>query len=542
MGPQGSFGAMSLLSRFQLARDPTVTVGNLVDELLRRKGDCEVSLGAEGPFHLAELHSGICAIDAFLRHSIGLQPGELVAIYRTNHRSCFHWFLAVVRAGGIAVPLNPLLSLNEVRRILADSGARILVTDKAVFERTIGSRSALDVRTWIQADEEAETLDGFLRVEDSGVRLPPSVIDPAATLAIFHTSGTSGFPKGAALSSRALLGARASTVLTGLFLGPKDLTLMALPWSHIMAVSIALYGLMAGIRGCFLEHFNAEEALRLAEQFKVTTFVGVPAMFSSLMNSNPDPARLSSVRVWLSAGDHLPDEVRERMKKFGALVRLPGGRRLPPVLLNGYGMVELGGLAMMGIELSLLPGSGQLCFPVPPFRVRVADENGKPVRVGVTGECQIRRRGLAPHYWQAKGDDGLLTRDGWLRTGDLATRNRFGFVRLVGRVKDVIKSGGYSVYLRELEEAILSHPAVARAVAFGLPHNEKGEIPAAAVELQPGSPAGESALLEWCRDRLAGYKAPRRIWILESGGLPQNHNGKFLRRVLRERFSKEATS
>jgi acyl-CoA synthetase (AMP-forming)/AMP-acid ligase II len=187
-----------------------------------------------------------------------------------------------------------------------------------------------------------------------------------------------------------------------------------------------------------------------------------------------------------------------------------------------------------------LPGSGQLCFPVPPFRIRVADENGHSVRAGVTGECQIRRRGLNPHYWHDDGDSqGLLTQDGWLRTGDLATRNHFGFVRLVGRMKDVIKSGGYSVYTRELEEAIQAHPGVARAIAFGLPHKDKGEIPAAAVEMQPGAPADESDLLDWCRARLAAYKAPRRIWVLGPGGLPHNHNGKILRQALRERYSTE---
>jgi acyl-CoA synthetase (AMP-forming)/AMP-acid ligase II len=124
-----------------------------------------------------------------------------------------------------------------------------------------------------------------------------------------------------------------------------------------------------------------------------------------------------------------------------------------------------------------------------------------------------------------------------LRTGDLATRNRLGLIRLVGRTKDVIKSGGYSVYVRELEEAMLAHPAVARAVAFGLRHQEKGEIPVAAVELQPGSSSEEVDLLNWCRSNLAAYKAPRRIWILAPGDLPQNHSGKFLRRVLQERFS-----
>ena len=115
-------------------------------------------------------------------------------------------------------------------------------------------------------------------------------------------------------------------------------------------------------------------------------------------------------------------------------------------------------------------------------------------------------------------------------------------IRLVGRIKDVIKSGGYSVYVRELEEAIVAHPAVARAAAFGLPHKEKGEFPAAAVELHSGSTASESDLLDWCRQKLAAYKAPRRIWILEPGALPHNHTGKLLRRELRDRFTAEIAS
>jgi len=531
---------MNLLRRFQLSRDSSVTVANLLDELVRRKGDCEVSVGEDGRYRLSDLLSDVCRIDAFLRRTVALRPGQPVAIYRSNNRQCFHWFLGIIRAGGIAVPLNPLLSLVEVQRILAESGTEILVTDKAIFERSIADRQMLKVNTWIQADDETETLDGFIRAGESCAPFPPTMIDPTATVAIFHTSGTSGFPKGAALSSNALLGARASTVLAGLFLGPKDLALIALPWSHIMAVSIALYGLMAGIRGCFLDRFDVDAALRLVERFGVTAFVGVPEMFVRLVNSNPQSARLSSIRVWLCASDHLPSEVRQCLRKFGSLARLPGGWRIPPILLNGYGMVELGGLAMMGIELPLLPGSSNLGFPVPPFRVRVVDEDGRSVAAGVTGECQIRRRGVVPHYWKDRGDgQSLLTRDGWLRTGDLATRNRFGLIRLMGRMKDVIKSGGYSVYVRELEEAALAHPAVARAVAFGLPHAEKGEIPVTAVELHTGSVASESDLLDWCRRNLAAYKAPRRIWIVEPGCLPQNHNGKMLRQALRERLSQE---
>ena len=539
---------MNFFGRLRLARDCNITIANLVDELMLRNGDCVTSVGEHGEFHLSELHEAVQSIDGFLRRSVGLKPGQLVAVYRTNNRRCFHWFLAIIRAGGIAVPLNPLLSSTEVRRILVESGTEILVTDKTVFERSIGNRDALPVQTWIQDDDETQMLDGFVHVNNVEPAFPPAAIDPSATIAIFYTSGTSGSPKGAALSSNALLGARASTVVAGLFLGRKDLALIALPWSHIMAVSIALNGMIAGLRGCFLDRFDVASALDAIERLRITAVVGVPEMFARLVNSGPEPSRLKSVRTWLSASDHLPMETRQRLRQFGAFLRLPSGLRVPPVLLNGYGMVELGGLAMMGIELSFVRGSGDLCFPVPPFHVRIADEDGWLVRAGVTGECQIRRHGLAPHYWKDKKDEEnehsdpsqtLLTNDGWLRTGDLAVRNRLGMIRLVGRIKDVIKSGGYSVYVRELEEALMAHTAVERAVAFGMPHREKGEIPVAAVELRAGNDVGESNLLEWGREHLSGYKAPRRIWIVEAGSLPQNHNGKMLRRVLQERFAEQ---
>lgn len=538
---------MSLITRLQIARDPQITVANLTDELLRRKGDCEVGREADGIWMLSELAADIAAMDAFLRTKAGLEAGQLVAIYRTNDHRCFRWLLAIIRAGGVAVPLNPQLSLAEVSRILRESGAAMMVTDSALFNAKIHTREALPATTWIQDDLAQDSLPGMLRYSAPSEmrRLPPAVIDPKATVAIFHTSGTSGFPKGAALSSNALFGARSTIAITSLLLGPRDLAFIALPWSHIMAVSIALYGLLAGIRGCFMEHFDVERALGLIESFGVTAVVGVPAIFTRLVNAHPDARRLRSVRVWLSASDHLPAEIRRELCRYGGLFRF-AGLRIPPVLLNGYGMVELGGLAMLGIEFSLLSGSGDLCFPVPPFRVRMVDESGTVVGYHQTGELQVWRKGIAPHYWRRRaspdeagakeGQEALLTADGWLRTGDLARRNRLGMIRLVGRIKEVIKSGGYSVYAQELEAAMLEHGAVARAAAFGLPHADKGEVPAVAVELHAGAAASEQELIAWCRERLAPYKAPRRIWILPAGELPQNQNGKLLRRVLKERL------
>jgi acyl-CoA synthetase (AMP-forming)/AMP-acid ligase II len=532
-----------MFSRLRLSFDHSVTASSLLDELLRRTGDRIVSYENDRAQHLSELHADVCSLSRFLVETAGLEPGGLVAIYRTNDTRCFRWFLAVIRAGGIAVPLNPLLSLTEVQRIAATSGAKILVTDRAVFERSIVTREALPFEQWIEDDEESATLDGFLRPHRDcpAPPLPAALVEPDATVAIFHTSGTSGFPKGAALSSRALLGGRATAALVAPFLGSKDLALIALPWSHIMAVSIAIYGLFSGVPGCFLKHFDTARALDVIERRRITTFAGVPAMMAKLVNAQPSRQQLSSIRVWLSASDHLPVSVRLRLREYGALFRLPFGRRVRPLLLNAYGMVELGGIAMLGVDASFLPGDGDVCLPIPRFKIRVADESGRPVPNGAVGECLVKGPSLSKGYWNDPGGSAaLLNDDRWLRTGDLAVRNRIGMIRLVGRAKDVIKCGGYSVYARELEEAMASHPAVARAAAFGVPHDEKGEVPVGVIELRTAGGAVEQDLLIWCRDKLAVYKSPRRIHVLDPGEMPQGVTSKVLKNVLFERFAGSA--
>lgn len=529
-----------MFNRLRLSFDHSVTASNLLDELLLRTGDRIVSYEDDQPRRLSELHAGVCSLGRFLVDTAGLQPGGLVAIYRTNDTRCLHWFLAVIRAGGIAVPLNPLLSLVEVQRIAATSGAKILVTDRAVFERSIVSRQALPFDKWIQDDDDSATLDGFLRPSRNcaAPHLPPAPIELDTPVAIFHTSGTSGFPKGAALSSRALLGGRATAALVAPFLGSNDLALIALPWSHIMAVSIAIYGLIAGVPGCFLEHFDTARALDVIERRRITTFAGVPAMMAKLVNAQPSKQQLSSIRVWLSASDHLPVSVRLRLRQYGALFRLPFGRRVRPLLLNAYGMVELGGIAMLGVDASFLPGDGDICLPIPRFTIRVADESGRSVPPGTVGECLVKGPGLTSGYWNdPDGSSALRNSEQWMRTGDLAVRNRLGMIRLAGRAKDVIKCGGYSVYARELEEAMTAHPAVARAAAFGVPHAEKGEVPVGVIELRTAGGAVEHDLLLWCRDRLAPYKAPRRIHVLDPGEMPQGVTSKVLKSVLFERFA-----
>ncbi len=531
----------------RLLRNGSLTVASLFDELLPLRGDRVVSYheglvaldGAPQQRQLfADLYREIGTMSRFLVEEAGLRPGERVAIYKANDPYCFRWFIAVIRAGGVAVPLNPLLSAAEVHSIATHCEARIFITDRLHHGRLRRSGYSPPSPVRIQSDNTPPIDGTFLRINGAHAAAPPTApaaLHPDDTVAIFHTSGTSGVPRGAMLSSRALLGGAATAAILAPFVGGRELALFTLPWAHIMAVSTALYGLILGIPGLFLEQFEAGRAIELIERYRVTSFIGVPAMFARLLNSAPGHDRLASIRMWISASDHLPQWVRSGLLRHGAFCRLFGRRVIPPLLIDIYGMVELGGSAMMGISLPFLPGSGILYAPTPPFRVRVVDENGVEAPRGRSGECQVRGPGMTSGYWKNPGGTlALITGDGWLRTGDIAVKNRLGLIRLKGRLKDVIKCGGYSVYAPELEEVIASHPSVLRAAVIGVSHPVKGEVPVAVVELS--SPSTEDELISWCRDRLAVYKVPRRIHLAAENELPAGVTEKLLKRKIRERY------
>lgn len=541
---------MSRMTR--LARNKNLTVASLLDELLPLRGNRVVSYH-EGLAALDgspqkiqrfdDLHREIDIMAGFLLEEAGVRRGERVAIYKTNDPRCFRWFMAIIRAGGVAVPLNPLLTLPEVHAIIGHCGVRTLITDSKTFTNTIRSRGNLPVTVWIQSDAEPPIDANFLRIshkhfENHSFR--PVSIDHDETVAIFHTSGTSGVPKGAMLSSRSLLGGASTAALIAPFIRKKELALFTLPWAHIMAVSTALYGLIAGIPALFLERFETERVIDAIEKYRITSFIGVPAMFIKLVNASPPPEKLASVRMWISASDHLPIPYRRRLLRYGALYRLFGRRVVPPLFINIYGMVELGGSAMIGMKIPLVSGSEDLCFPVPPFKIRIADGTGAPMGRGQVGECQVKGPGVTRGYWNnADGTGKLMTDDGWLRTGDLAARNRFGLIRILGRSKDMIKCGGYSVFAADVEEVLASHPSIARASVIGVPHGQKGEVPVGFVETRDGISLNSDDILVWCRHRLAPYKVPRSIHIIASGEIPQGVTEKVLKQELLKRYHRD---
>jgi acyl-coenzyme A synthetase/AMP-(fatty) acid ligase len=263
-------------------------------------------------------------------------------------------------------------------------------------------------------------------------------------------------------------------------------------------------------------------------------FIGVPAMYRMLLEAGAEQRDLSSVHLWGSGADAMPAELAATFKRLGSTARLP---IIGPIgeasFFEGYGMVESGGgAAVKASPPCLSVGLGEsLGFPLPGYRFRVVDEHGDDVGAGQVGELLLKGPGVTRGYWgDPAGTGAMLTDDGWLRSGDLARKGVLGTVVFAGRQKDVIKNGGYSVYALEVERVLEDHPDVLEAAVVGVPDGRLGEVPCAAVRLAAGATVGPDGLIEWAADRLAEYKTPRHIVVLDE--LPRTGTRKVQKREL----------
>ncbi|HJU43442.1 MAG TPA: class I adenylate-forming enzyme family protein [Vicinamibacterales bacterium] len=518
------------LNRFRCFLAGGLTAANLTDHLFAIYGE-RVALRSEEPLVVdgspinrltyGDLHRLTARCGAVLEAG-GVRAGDRVAIAIPNGVPLALWSFATMRVGAVAVPLNALLKPHEIAELTAHSGAVALVVDQEQA-RNLAPLLAPAVRLVLA--------DGLPAAAPSS---PHAVIDPDAPCLVLYTSGTTQFPRGALHTSSGLLG---RMHLALLFPGVgRQLVVMALPLSHVMGLVALLLPLIAGVPLYFLASFNAAQVLDRLARERATMFVGVPTMYLQMAAKGLNRFALGSVRAWVSASDAMPVHVIDEFKRCGGLVRF-GQWSTESLFVDVYGSVEAGGAVLAGISWpGVTPAAhGLAAWPLPHCRTRIVDDHGAPVAAGIPGELCVRTPSLLRGYC---GDRTRPVDDaGWFHTGDLAVRSRFGAVRIVGRLKDVIKCGGYSVYPAEVERVLAEIPGVERSVVFALPHPTKQETPVAAVVATDGASVTRELLIARCRTRLADYKTPRDIFFINDAELPVTVSQKVIRAELVRRYT-----
>ncbi|MGB2711960.1 MAG: long-chain fatty acid--CoA ligase [Conexibacter sp.] len=445
----------------------------------------------------------------------GFQPGDRVGVMLPNVPYFPIVYYGVLRAGGVVVPMNVLLKEREVAYYLGDSGAQLLFAwHDFATEAGPGAEVA--------GAELVEVAPGAFDELVAGAAPHGAVTDVADddTAVILYTSGTTGKPKGAELTHANLAGNARTKVETLIRLTEDDVILGALPLFHSFGQTAAMNaGILAGACLSLLPRFDPVKALQIMERDRVSVFLGVPTMYTAMLgvpqDERPDS---SSLRTCISGGASLPVEVLRAFEgQFGTQI------------LEGYGLSETSPVASFNHpDRERKPGS--IGTAIRDVQMKVVDEHDAEMATGEVGEIVIQGPNVMKGYWQRPEATAEAIRDGWFHTGDLAKRDEDGYFFIVDRKKDLIIRGGYNVYPREVEEVLYEHPAVAEAAVVALPHAELGEEVGAAVALKAGADAAPDELQAFVKERVAAYKYPRHVWLVDE--LPKGPTGKILKREI----------
>ncbi len=456
---------------------------------------------------------------ASLFTSMGVQAGDRVGLQLGNVPAYPIAFYGALIVGATVVPMNPLLKGREVEFYVNDSGASVIVAGEQMADAATHAAKAAGIEAIIVgpmgADELPEEKADLVERDDE------------QTAVILYTSGTTGNPKGAELTHINMNSNARMTCETLIEAGPDDVIMGCLPLFHVFGLTCGLNAsVLAGSCLTLIARFSGGKALEVIGRDKVTIFEGVPTMYSGMLHhEDRDKADLSTLRTCISGGSAMPVEV---MKAFES--------EFDCMILEGYGLSETSPVASFNHpDAERRPGT--IGIPVRGMELRLVNEDGADVGEGEVGEIAIRGEGVMKGYWQAAEATAEAIPDGWFRSGDLATRDEDGYYTIVDRKKEMIIRGGYNVYPREIEEALYEHPAVAEAAVFGMYHSDLGEDVGAAVSLKPGKTADVDELREFVKERVAAYKYPRKIWIMDE--LPKGPTGKILRRKVKPQVDTE---
>ncbi|HEX2499139.1 MAG TPA: AMP-binding protein [Actinomycetes bacterium] len=515
-------------------------VGRLVARAARRYPSRIAVEGPDGTRTFAELGDRLARLARGLL-SLGLQPGDRVLDLQTNQVSYLETDLGISTAGLCRVALNYRLHPNDWQAIAADCGARALIYDARFTDQTEALRSELGGRTLVIGDGPGIPYEHLIGSQSGGQLLIDA--DPDALVSLNYSSGTTGRPKGAMRTHRNRLASLTHIVTDVLPTRPdrRDCWVHAGPITHTSGLFVLTY-LAFGARQLILPAFDPHTLVEAIEHRGGTATALVPTMVARLLGLPELPDRsersehpMSGLRFLGYAGAPMPPE---QIRAAYA--------RISPALVQYYGLVEAippvtvldpedhaRGIGANGhpAEPHLLGSAGRPCLAV---ELQIVDDAGRPLPDGEIGEVVTRGDHVMPGYW-GRADDpaaGKTIRDGWLHTGDLGRLDADGHLYLVDRKGDMIISGGYNIYPREVEDAIAEIPGVHQVAVVGLDDPEWGQRVAAAYSLHAGAVVTPDQVLAHCRARLAGYKKPKLVRELDA--LPLNSTGKIAKRQVRD--------
>lgn len=474
----------------------------------------------------------------------GVGHGDRVAIAVRNYPEWITAFWGVVSIGAIAVPLNGWWQSDELAYGLSDSGASVLVVDDQRLDRIVDRLGplALTGRTIaIRSSRDLPGVDHYRDLVEARDDLPDAVIAPDDDATIFYTSGTTGFPKGVVGSHRNM-----TTNLWNLLIsaaarqrmapaegtpdtGPRpdqNAILLTVPLFHATGChSVMVPSMFTGQKVVMMHRWDAARALELIEREQITAFTGVPTMVKELIEHDDFGRRdTSSLRSVGAGGAPTPPGLVTRMAEL-----FP---RANPS--NGYGLTETSSVSTMNGGNDYLDHPDSVGKALPVVDLRVVDDGGDDLGPGEPGELWIKGANVVRGYWgEPQATMESFVAGGWFRSGDIARIDDEGLVYLVDRAKDIVIRGGENISTVEVEAVIHDHPDVMEVAVFGTPHDRLGEELAAAVLPKPGRPLTAEAVGDHLAGRLASFKIPSRIWIVDHQ-LPRNAAGKIVKRDLRD--------
>ena len=455
---------------------------------------------------------------------LGLVRGDKVAVQLPNLPQFLFCYFGIMKAGLVMVPLNPLLKAPEIAYHLDNSDTRLLVTFEMFAEEAV--KGAPDVPTYVVnlpgndvRPAGTKHFDELYFADDTRDIVPT---DADETAVLLYTSGTTGKPKGAELTH---LNLYMNCTVAGELFGFRDddIGVAVLPLFHVFGLSSVLNtSVRYGGTIVLVPRFELEPVVEAIEKHRCTIFSGVPTMYFGLLNMDTTGRDLSSLRTGVSGGAPIPGEViRAFEEKFPNCV-----------VLEGYGLSESTSTTTFNVdrEHRKVLSIGK---PIWGVTVQVVDEDEKPLPAGESnvGEIVIRGHNIMKGYYNNPEATQEAFKGGWFHTGDLAYADDDGYLFIVDRKKDLVIRGGYNVYPREVEEVLYEHPAVAEAAVIGRPDPKLGEEVLAFVALKPGADCTPEELVAFAKERLAAYKYPREVRIVEE--LPKGATGKILKKELR---------